>query len=165
MEEANTGLKINKNTIKKEILLLNSAANTGKTTTIIKLHNTFIAQYGLNGTQQSPNKDFREFYNDPKLNGNIVGFASPSDDLGAVQDNCNFFLGNHPENSGNICNICITACRPRKTKRVILVFARKHNYNVSFFEYQVYPNNISGANVIANDEKARMMLDRIKYLV
>ena len=146
---------MNNKNIKKEIILIAEKSNSGKTQTIIKVHNDFVQHYGLQ-QKQNPTRDFKEFYNDKKLKGNIVGFASQGDTLWHVQENCKFFKKHN-------CNICITACRSKGlNKKEIIQFANKNNYNISLFHYLAFsPAN----NTYANDERARMMLDRIKYLI
>ena len=147
----------------KEILVLKAPKNRGKTKTIYKLAAKFKDYYG----NQIETVD-KEYQNDIpslfKIKNNIIGFFSLGDTEKETTKAIEFFKENN-------CNICITACRTKgETKKKILEFAKKEKYNLFFFdEFHCYienrPEKREDIFTFANEERAKMMLDRLKYLI
>ena len=176
---------------KKEMLLLAVPSNCGKTFTINLLYNK-LKQF--NGKEQDTSKwkydklapkSKEEFQNiedkkyenqdeegdiqeTVKINGITIGFASASDDPDLIDANMEFFEEKE-------CNICITACScdgilgkrqgkyPTESIQKILKFAQKHEYCISPFDFMGMDKEHD--NDYCNNEKARMMFDRLKYLL
>lgn len=140
----------------KEIILLASKPNTGKTTSIVKLYKRICCLEGkepnISQTERR-NEDIRD--NIAIDCNNIIGFASAGDKENEVRGNCCYF-------DENRCNICITACLTSgPTREVLYGWAQEHRYGISIFDFVPAVHG----HEEANDEKARMMLDRLKFLI
>lgn len=144
-----------KNDVKeKEIILLKSVANTGKTTSINLLYNEVIIHYGLPQTQRTVINDSP--FSVLQVNGKSIAFASGGDTPNQVIQNCDYFKSN------NFPDICVTATRTKGAGLGhLLNFAKSNQYNISIHDFISWNNNITKANY----EKVRMMLDRVKYLI
>ncbi len=172
---------------KKEMLLLAALDRSGKTFTINVLYHkcmkfkqdTSISDYdklapkskeefqkikNAEYENQDEDGDIRETVT---INGITIGFASKGDYPEDIKKNMKFFKENE-------CHICITACsclgilgtgRGRKKEMIqkIWDFKEKQKYCISPFDfigaYEEHDNDY------CNNEKARMMFDRLKYLL
>ena len=173
---------------KKEILLLAVPANSGKTFTINLLYNKWmkfkqdmsISDYdklepkSKEAFQKIKNAEYKNQDKDGdiqetvEINGITIGFASKGDEPDAIRKNIKFFKENK-------CGICITACscdgildkrQGKDTKervQKILDFEEKHKYCISTFDFMSVDEEYD--NDYCNNEKARMMFDRLKYLL
>ncbi len=142
----------------REVLLLKSPANTGKTESINYLHDKFTAKYGLKKKKKvnESRRDFEEVY---EANGYVVGFASEGDEVGKVEENFKFFNGENPK--GKKCDIGITACRTKgKTVEKTFELIEKYECELSLFGPIEPPSNDEGTEAMA-----AMMLDRLIQLL
>ena len=146
----------------KEIILLRTPRNSGKSASIKTLWKCLRNRYGAaRHLADCRNGDIRAWI---RLDdSNIIGFASGGDDQQTVADNCSFF-----ENSQ--CTICVTACLTRgKTWDRIDAWATENEYGISLHDYvqckdeQAESDNKAWEH--ANNEKVRMMFARVKYLI
>ena len=136
----------------KEVILLCSPANSGKTTSIVGVYNQLVTKYKMINQypiQQSVYKDINRIYF--TIKNTVIGFCS-SGDIGAItQQNIDFFKNNK-------CEICITAARTRgATKKLIRKWAEKNGYHLSIIDFA------SATNINhANSQKVQMIMDRLK---
>ncbi len=163
---------------KKEMLLLAMPPKHAKTFTIKLLYDK-LEQFDrseqdmskLNYDDLKPEYGSEEFQNIKdkkhgrnkeileaiKINGVTIGFASISDHWYEIKDNMKFF-------EERKCDICITACscmglsREGNKQEIILDFVKKHRCGISAFDFRC------GDDYYCNNERARMMFDRLKYL-
>ncbi len=175
---------------KKEMLLLAVPSNCGKTFTINLLYNK-LKQF--NEKEQDTSKwkydklapkskeefqkikdaeyenqdDWGDIQETVTINGITIGFASASDEPYLIDANMKFF-------EEKKCDICITACsclgilgtgRGKKKEMIqkIRDFKEKHKYCISQFDFMGMDKEHDFD--YSNNEKARMMFDRLKYLL
>lgn len=149
--------------MEKEILLLATPANTGKTTAINSLYEKFIniKHYDLKDerdyTTSLKNKS-NDFLAVHTVKDNIVGFVSMGDRIGDIADNGKYF-------EDNKCNICITACRRGGKEgdnfyKYVEEWAMKNAYDISFFDFGSCRDGNED-----NKNKAHTMLSRLQYLL
>lgn len=131
----------------KEIILLSSPTNTGKTTSIVKLYEDVIKKHKISPISYTV--DVRVSF---KINGKIIGFCSNGDNDWHVKKNIDFFKKHN-------CEICITACRTKGvTKNKIIDWGIKNSFSISFVDY------ISCIDINhANEQKVNMMKDRLSF--
>ncbi len=164
---------------KKEMLVLAMPPKHGKTFTIKLLYDklerfnrsekdisnlnydNLKPEYGSEEFQEIKYKKHgrnKEILEAIKINGITIGFASVSDTWYEIRDNMKFF-------EEKKCNICITACscmgllRDGNKQKIILDFVKKHRYGISIFNFRGVDD------YYRNNERARIMFDRLKYLL
>ena len=149
--------------LRREIILLRTPKNTGKSSSIKMLWKCVRNLHEpASPLADCSNGDIRGCI---KLNdSNIIGFASAGDDEKTVASNCCFFEKHR-------CNICVTACPTRgNTWQKIEGWAKKNAYGISLHDYVVpckseQADSSEEAWQRANKEKVRMMLTRVEYLI
>ncbi len=174
---------------KKEMLLLAARDRSGKTFTINLLYHKCmqfkqdmsisdydkLAPKSKEEFQKIKNAEYKNQDEDGdiqetvEINGITIGFASKGDYPNDIKKNIKFFKENG-------CDICITACsclgiigkgRGRKKEMIqkIWDFKEKHKYCISQFDFTGVEYHDDEYCYDTNNEKARMMFDRLKYLL
>ena len=148
----------------REIILLRTPRNSGKSTSITNLYNCVSDRCGTHQlcSEEYGSVDIRKCIRIEECN-TIIGFASGGDDEKTVADNCRFFEKNN-------CSICVTACLTRgSTNYCIRAWAEEKGYGISLHDYiqfkSTHADNETEVWKQANEEKVRMMLARIEYLI
>ena len=141
----------------KEVILLCSPANSGKTTSIVGVYNQLVTKYKMTNQYpiQQPIKTNPDVYKDIDrisftIKNTVIGFCSSGDIKAITQQNISFFKKNK-------CEICITASRTRgKTKTLITDWVAENGYHLSIIDFASATNNH------ANSQKVQMIMDRLK---
>ena len=153
----------------REIITLSEAEKRGKIQTIRKAFIQFIEYLKENEIKFEPLEEIKkteekikkdkesDFIQHIEAKNHIIGFASNGDHESWTKKTIKFF-----ENKK--CNIGITACRTKKgTIKTLKKWAEKKEYNISYSGYFKCFNK--NENDFSNTERARMIVDRINYLL